>query len=66
MKSDSGFKNISKLIARMEKLVFLTAELHSAMEALVEMEASEKKLQKWKALGPKQVPPVNFELFDKN
>ncbi|KAL0545120.1 hypothetical protein IC582_020263 [Cucumis melo] len=65
VKSDPGFKNVAKLISRMEKLVLLTAELHSAMEALTEMEASEKKLQKWKQLGPKQFPPVNFELFDK-
>lgn len=64
-KWDSGFKNVAKLIARMEKLVFSTAELHSAMEALVEMEASDKKLQKLKMMSSKQIPPVNFEMFDK-
>lgn len=56
---------MAKLVARMEKLVSATAELHSAMEALLEMEASERKIQKWRSYAPKQCPPVNFEQFDK-
>ncbi|XP_022931864.1 uncharacterized protein LOC111438146 [Cucurbita moschata] len=64
-KSDSGFKNVAKLIGKMEKLVFATAELHSAMEVLVEMEASEKKMQKRKEITPKQGVPLKFDMFDK-
>ncbi|KAG7033823.1 hypothetical protein SDJN02_03548, partial [Cucurbita argyrosperma subsp. argyrosperma] len=63
VKSNSGFKNVAKLIGRMEKLVFSTAELHSSMEALFEMEASEKKLQNWRTSSPNQYPPVNFEML---
>ncbi|KAL2320048.1 hypothetical protein Fmac_029017 [Flemingia macrophylla] len=44
-----GARNTPKIISKMEKFVSSTRSLHSAMEFMTELVASEKKRQKWKA-----------------
>ncbi|XP_028773002.1 uncharacterized protein LOC114742641 [Neltuma alba] len=48
-----GSRSVLKSVEKMEKLVLATAKLHDAMVCLADMEASEKKVQHWKALGCK-------------
>ncbi|XP_054782535.1 uncharacterized protein LOC129289793 [Prosopis cineraria] len=48
-----GSRSVLKSVEKMEKLVSATGKLHDAMVSLADMEASEKKVQHWKALGCK-------------
>ena len=47
-KLDYGTRSAQRIIAKMEKLVAATGNLHAAMETMMELEASEKKMQRWK------------------
>ncbi|KAF5471632.1 hypothetical protein F2P56_008410 [Juglans regia] len=59
-----GFRssNIQKIIRKMEKRISATANLYAALESLAEMEASERKVQRWKdtGLGPKQKTNLDY------
>ncbi|KAL2569629.1 hypothetical protein GLYMA_18G185600v4 [Glycine max] len=49
-KLEFGTKDVESKIENMEKLVCATQSLHKAMESLTEMEALERKMQKWRAI----------------
>ncbi|TKY45844.1 phosphatidylinositol-3-phosphatase myotubularin-2 [Spatholobus suberectus] len=44
-------RNTPKIVSKLEKLVSSTRSLHAAMESMAELEASEKKRQRWKTAG---------------
>ncbi|XP_077237151.1 protein PSK SIMULATOR 1-like [Tasmannia lanceolata] len=58
-------KKIDRKIAKMEKFIAATSDLYTGLEALTEMEVSERKLQQWKSYsGPIAVKKVNSDLFE--
>ncbi|KAJ4704624.1 Avr9/Cf-9 rapidly elicited protein [Melia azedarach] len=64
-KLEYASKGVEKLVEKMEKYVKATANLHTALECLAEMEISERKIKKWKKnLGPKQANKANTDYFD--
>ncbi|PIN17083.1 hypothetical protein CDL12_10275 [Handroanthus impetiginosus] len=58
-KLEYGSRVIERKVQKMEKLVSTTSCLHAALEALAEMEVSERKLQQWKI---RQTPLENGNL----
>ncbi|XP_027351295.1 uncharacterized protein LOC113862407 [Abrus precatorius] len=63
-KFDFGARHIERKIDDMEKLVAGTRNLHLAMESLSEMEASEKKIQRWRTIRANHGLMVKVECFD--
>uniref|UniRef100_A0A2N9F0D9 DUF668 domain-containing protein n=1 Tax=Fagus sylvatica TaxID=28930 RepID=A0A2N9F0D9_FAGSY len=60
-KLEFGTRNVHKIIERMEKSIYSTANLHAALENLAELESSERKLERWKnTLGPKQMSNLEY------
>ncbi|XP_011094900.1 uncharacterized protein LOC105174477 [Sesamum indicum] len=62
-KSDYGSRVIEKKVQKMEKLVSATSNLHAALDALAEMEISERKVKGWKK-GHMQLSNSNFDHFN--
>lgn len=58
-----GSKHTEKRVEKMEKLISATANLYSSLEALTELEMSERKMNHWKQMGSSIQPKPNFELF---
>ncbi|KAK7350043.1 hypothetical protein VNO77_08089 [Canavalia gladiata] len=54
-------RNTKKIIEKMEKFVSSTASLYSAMEFMAEIEAAERKRQRWKIIGS-----TNFNYHTQN
>lgn len=55
-----GSRKVQKVLNKMEKFVSTTSNLYMAWESLVEMELSEKKIEKWKHnLDAKQFAKTN-------
>ncbi|XP_014496662.1 uncharacterized protein LOC106758233 [Vigna radiata var. radiata] len=63
-KLEFGTREVEKKIESMEKLVFATRSLHKAMECLTEMEASEKKMQRWRNIRATNGLKVKVECFN--
>uniref|UniRef100_A0A5B7AA89 Avr9/Cf-9 rapidly elicited protein 137 n=1 Tax=Davidia involucrata TaxID=16924 RepID=A0A5B7AA89_DAVIN len=64
-KLEYGSRGTEKRIEKMEGLISATSSLYSALEALTELEISERKLQLWKNnKAAMQSQQINFELFD--
>ncbi|KAG5009838.1 hypothetical protein JHK87_018353 [Glycine soja] len=59
-----GTKDVETKIENMEKLVLATRSLHKAMESLTEMEASERKMQKWRTIRENHGLKVKVECFN--
>ncbi|KAE9618086.1 hypothetical protein Lalb_Chr03g0042421 [Lupinus albus] len=57
-------RKIENVIENMEKLVSSTRSLHTAMESLVEMEALEKKMQRWGTMRANHGTKVKVECFN--
>ncbi|CAL5422606.1 unnamed protein product [Camellia sinensis] len=65
-KLEYASKDTEKRIDKMEKLVSATSRLYTALEALSELEVSERKLKQWKLNSRVlQSNPTNFDLFNK-
>lgn len=65
-KLEFGSKYVRKVIEKTKKFVSVTAQLHTALESLSQLEQSEKKVQRLKKnvnVDPKQCGKMNFELF---
>ncbi|CAN4118213.1 unnamed protein product [Withania somnifera] len=63
-KLEYGSKEIEKGVGKMEKLINATSGLYTALEALTELEISERKMKQWKdrkASG--QMQKVNLDMF---
>ncbi|KAL3536432.1 hypothetical protein ACH5RR_004893 [Cinchona calisaya] len=58
-----GSKGIEKRVEKMEKLIAATASLYSSLEALTELEMSERKMNRWKDKGPLMQNKPNLKLF---
>ncbi|CDP06580.1 unnamed protein product [Coffea canephora] len=58
-----GSKHVEKKVQKMEKLIAATASLYSSLDALAELEISERKLGQWKHKGPSMQGKPNFQLF---
>ncbi|MED6161325.1 hypothetical protein PIB30_059664 [Stylosanthes scabra] len=56
-----GTRSANKVIGKMEKLVAATGNLHTALEIMAELEASEKKLQRWNNNKNNIFPKTNVE-----
>ncbi|CAI8612700.1 unnamed protein product [Vicia faba] len=63
-KLEFGTKNVEKLIEKMDRLVSATRNLLNSMESLSEMEASEKKMQKWRTMRVNNGLKVKVECFN--
>ncbi|KAK7395253.1 hypothetical protein VNO78_15804 [Psophocarpus tetragonolobus] len=63
-KLEFGTKDVQRKIENMEKLVCATRSLHKAMESLTETEASERRLQKWRAARANHGLRVKVECFN--
>ncbi|KAG4925038.1 hypothetical protein JHK87_050578 [Glycine soja] len=63
-KLEFGTKDVESKIENMEKLVCATQSLHKAMESLTEMEALERKMQKWRAIRANHGLKVKVECFN--
>lgn len=61
-KLEYASKNCRKLVKKMDKFVKATANLHTALGSLAEMELSERKIEKWRRLGQEQ---PNTDYFNK-
>ena len=60
-KLEYNTKHVLKIIERMEKSISATANLHAALESLAELEASERKIERWKnTIGPKQISNLEY------
>lgn len=59
-----GTRNVERVVDRMERLVNATRNLHMAMESLSEMEASERKIQRWRAMRANHGLKVKVECFN--
>ncbi|RDX63797.1 hypothetical protein CR513_57726, partial [Mucuna pruriens] len=62
-KIEFGTRDVERKIDNMEKLVSATRSLHKAMESLTEMEASERKMQRWRAIRANNGLKVKVECF---
>ncbi|KAK4396207.1 hypothetical protein Sango_1457300 [Sesamum angolense] len=62
-KSDYGSRMTERKVQKMEKLVSATSSLHAALDALAEMEISERKVKEWKK-GRMQLSNSNFDHFN--
>ncbi|KAL0338285.1 UNVERIFIED_CONTAM: hypothetical protein Sangu_1350600 [Sesamum angustifolium] len=62
-KSDYGSRMTERKVQKMEKLVSATSSLHAALDALAEMEISERKVKEWKK-GHMQLSNSNFDHFN--
>ncbi|KAI3474119.1 hypothetical protein Pfo_028907 [Paulownia fortunei] len=62
-KLEYGSRVAEKQVQKMEKLVSASACLHAALEALAEMEITERKLKQWKN-SQMQLQNANFNLFN--
>ncbi|KAL5717283.1 hypothetical protein ACHQM5_010317 [Ranunculus cassubicifolius] len=68
----SSAKQVEKTMEKLEKYVATTSELYSCLEALTEMEMSERKLKQWKFSGPMPLlvksndisKKTNYDYFD--
>ncbi|XP_010257113.1 PREDICTED: uncharacterized protein LOC104597338 [Nelumbo nucifera] len=64
-KLDFGSREIEKITDKMEKYISSTSALYSALEAVAELEVSERKLKQWKRHpGQLQAQKTNSDLFD--
>ncbi|KAL2509540.1 hypothetical protein Fot_33187 [Forsythia ovata] len=63
-KLEYGSKQTEKRVAKMKRLTGATAGLYSALEALAELEISERKLKQWKNNSPTQLQNANFDHFN--
>ncbi|CAK9185330.1 unnamed protein product [Ilex paraguariensis] len=63
-KLEYGSKKIDKKVEKMERLILTTSSLYESLEALAELEASERKLMQWKKnCRAIQLEKMNFDLF---
>lgn len=64
-KMDYGSRDVEKLVQKLEKYISTTSMLHTAIDSLTELEASEKKLSQWRRnVSSKVSERANFDLFD--
>ncbi|KAL9243432.1 hypothetical protein vseg_017321 [Gypsophila vaccaria] len=59
-----GSKEMDKSVDKMERLTSLTGDLYAELEALAELEASERRLNEWKKNNNNCSPDTNYDLFD--
>ncbi|KAF8396812.1 hypothetical protein HHK36_018445 [Tetracentron sinense] len=64
-KLEFATKEVEKIIEKMEKFISATSNLYLGLEALLEMEVSERKLKQWqKNSRPIQSQKANSDMFD--
>ncbi|MED6169677.1 hypothetical protein PIB30_023539 [Stylosanthes scabra] len=59
-----GTRSANKVIGKMEKLVAATGNLHTALQTMAELEASEKKMQRWNNNCNKNFPKANVDYLN--
>ncbi|KAL9247124.1 hypothetical protein vseg_020589 [Gypsophila vaccaria] len=59
---DYGSKKMEKSVVKMEKFTSLTGELYAELDALAELETSERKLNEWRKSN--STSGMNYDLFD--
>ncbi|KAF3449101.1 hypothetical protein FNV43_RR09825 [Rhamnella rubrinervis] len=66
-KLEFGSKYVQKMIEKTKKFISVTAQLHTALQSLSQLEQSEKKVQRWKKNvngDPKQCGVMNHSLWN--
>lgn len=64
-KLEYGSRKTERRVDKMERLVAATSGLYSSLEALTELEISERKLNLWKKnCTPTQMKNMNFDVFE--